>query len=27
MFNQDQANNYINQQPNLFHRNCPHEFV
>lgn len=26
-FNQNDANNYINQQPNLYHRSCPHEFV
>jgi hypothetical protein len=26
-FNQDDANNYINQQPNLYHRSCHHEFV
>ena len=26
-FDQDRANNYINQQPNLFHLSCQHEFV
>jgi hypothetical protein len=27
LFDGNQANNYANQQPNLFHRSCPHEFV
>lgn len=26
-FDDIQANNYANMQPNLFHRSCPHEFV
>lgn len=26
-FDATQANNYSNTQPNLCHRNCPHEFV
>jgi hypothetical protein len=26
-FNQNDANNYSNQQPNLYHRSCSHEFV
>jgi hypothetical protein len=26
-FDQNQANNYANQQPNLCHRSCSHEFV
>lgn len=26
-FDQIQANNYANMQPNLSHHNCPHEFI
>jgi hypothetical protein len=26
-FDANQANNYANMQPNLFHRSCDHEFV
>jgi len=26
-FDDIQANNYANMQPNLFHRSCPHEFI
>lgn len=26
-FDSNQANNYANMQPNLYHNNCPHEFV
>lgn len=27
LFDQNQADNYANIQPNLYHFNCPHEFV
>jgi hypothetical protein len=26
-FNDNQANNYANMQPNLIHQSCPHEFI